>query len=97
MTPTTDKTGFKPKAIVRKLLSSLPERSRVVVEARFGLDEDVGFKVPRQEDFDQLSDGHGVDSLFGIFYGHFPSLIFKFLGIFYLEAKIGDLVSASAD
>ncbi|MDO8518513.1 MAG: sigma factor-like helix-turn-helix DNA-binding protein, partial [bacterium] len=33
----TDKTGFKPKAIVRKLLASLPERSRVVLEARFGL------------------------------------------------------------
>src|SRR3954468_22753673 len=32
-----DKTGFKPKAIVRKLLSSLPERSKVVLEARFGL------------------------------------------------------------
>ncbi len=32
-----DKTGFKPKAIVRKLLSSLPERSRTVLEARFGL------------------------------------------------------------
>jgi len=37
MAQTTDKTGFKPKAIVRKLLSSLPERSRVVLEARFGL------------------------------------------------------------
>lgn len=37
MSPTTDKTGFKPKAIVRKLLSALPERSRTVVEARFGL------------------------------------------------------------
>src|SRR3954468_24588064 len=34
---TADKTGFKPKAIVRKLLSSLPERSRTVLEARFGL------------------------------------------------------------
>ncbi len=33
----TDKTGFKPKAIVRKLLTSLPERSRTVLEARFGL------------------------------------------------------------
>ena len=32
-----DKTGFKPKAIVRKLLTSLPERSRTVLEARFGL------------------------------------------------------------
>lgn len=37
MAQTTDKTGFKPKAIVRKLLSGLPERSRVVLEARFGL------------------------------------------------------------
>jgi hypothetical protein len=34
---TADKTGFKPKAIVRKLLSTLPERSRIVLEARFGL------------------------------------------------------------
>ncbi len=32
-----DKTGFKPKAIVKKLLSGLPERSRTVLEARFGL------------------------------------------------------------
>ena len=32
-----DKTGFKPKAIVRKLLSALPERSRSVLESRFGL------------------------------------------------------------
>jgi hypothetical protein len=37
MAPTGDKTGFKPKAIVRKLLQSLPERSRTVLEARFGL------------------------------------------------------------
>jgi hypothetical protein len=33
----TDKTGFKPKAIVKKLLMGLPERSRTVLEARFGL------------------------------------------------------------
>lgn len=32
-----DKTGFKPKAIAKKLLSALPERSRTVLEARFGL------------------------------------------------------------
>lgn len=37
MPQTADKTGFKPKAIVKRLLSSLPERSRVVLEARFGL------------------------------------------------------------
>ncbi len=37
MAPTTDKTGFKPKAIVKKLLMALPERSRTVLEARFGL------------------------------------------------------------
>ena len=35
--PATDKTGFKPKAIVRRLLVALPERSRAVLEARFGL------------------------------------------------------------
>lgn len=32
-----DKTGFKPKAIVKKLLMGLPERSRIVLESRFGL------------------------------------------------------------
>ena len=37
MTAKTDKTGFKPKAIVKRLLSSLPERSRNVLESRFGL------------------------------------------------------------
>ena len=37
MVDKADKTGFKPKAIVKKLLSGLPERSRVVIEARFGL------------------------------------------------------------
>ncbi len=36
-TVTADKTGFKPKAIVKRLLLSLPERSRVVLESRFGL------------------------------------------------------------
>lgn len=36
-TATADKTGFKPKAIVKKLLMGLPERSRTVLEARFGL------------------------------------------------------------
>lgn len=34
---TADKTGFKPKAIVKKLLMALPDRSRTVLEARFGL------------------------------------------------------------
>lgn len=37
MAQTADKTGFKPKAIVKKLLVALPERSRTVLEARFGL------------------------------------------------------------
>jgi len=37
MPQTADKTGFKPKIIVKRLLSSLPERSRVVLESRFGL------------------------------------------------------------
>src|SRR3990167_4845100 len=37
VTTTADKTGFKPKAIVKRLLSALPERSRAVLEARFGL------------------------------------------------------------
>jgi len=37
VTKTADKTGFKPKAIVRRLLASLPERSRIILESRFGL------------------------------------------------------------
>jgi hypothetical protein len=37
MVETADKTGFKPKAIVKKLLAGLPERSRMVLESRFGL------------------------------------------------------------
>jgi hypothetical protein len=37
MSSVADKTGFKPKVIVRRLLTSLPERSRIVLEARFGL------------------------------------------------------------
>ena len=41
MPQTIDKTGFKPKAIVKKLLSALPERSRTVLEARFGLGSDT--------------------------------------------------------
>ncbi|MEK7068346.1 MAG: sigma factor-like helix-turn-helix DNA-binding protein [Patescibacteria group bacterium] len=36
-TATRDTTEFKPKAIVKKLLLALPERSRTVLEARFGL------------------------------------------------------------
>ncbi|MEI7719924.1 MAG: sigma factor-like helix-turn-helix DNA-binding protein [bacterium] len=31
------KTGFRPKVIVKKLLSTLPERSKAVLESRFGL------------------------------------------------------------
>jgi len=37
MPQVAEKTGFKPKIIVRRLLNSLPERSRIVLEARFGL------------------------------------------------------------
>ena len=37
MITNVEKTGFKPKVIVKKLLTSLPERSRIVLEARFGL------------------------------------------------------------
>jgi hypothetical protein len=40
-TQTGDKTGFKPKAIVKKLLSALPERSSMVLESRFGLGASV--------------------------------------------------------
>jgi hypothetical protein len=37
VTQQPDKTGFKPKAIVKKLMMALPERSRIVLESRFGL------------------------------------------------------------
>lgn len=37
MAAKSDKTGFKPKAIVKRLLSGLPDRSRSVLESRFGL------------------------------------------------------------
>lgn len=37
MAQTGDKTGFKPKIIVKRLLAALPDRSRTVIEARFGL------------------------------------------------------------
>lgn len=37
VTQTADKTGFKPKAIVKRLMMALPERSRSVLESRFGL------------------------------------------------------------
>jgi hypothetical protein len=36
-TQPVDKTGFKPKAIVKRLMVALPERSRIVLESRFGL------------------------------------------------------------
>lgn len=32
-----EKPGFRPKVIVKKLLATLPERSKAVLEARFGL------------------------------------------------------------
>lgn len=41
MAPTADKTGFKPKAIVKRLLAALPERSKTVLEARFGLGSNI--------------------------------------------------------
>ncbi len=37
MVETSEKMALKPKVIVKKLLSSLPERSRNVLESRFGL------------------------------------------------------------
>lgn len=37
MADKVEKAGFKPKIIVKKLLTALPERSRTVLEARFGL------------------------------------------------------------
>lgn len=37
MPQTADKTGFKPKVIAKKLLAALPDRSRTVLESRFGL------------------------------------------------------------
>ncbi len=41
MAQTLDKISFKPKVLVKKLLSSLPERSRIVLESRFGLAANV--------------------------------------------------------
>lgn len=37
MVKTQESASLKPKAIVKKLLTALPERSRSVIEARFGL------------------------------------------------------------
>lgn len=53
--PAADKTGFKPKAIVRKLLVALPERSRAVLEARFGLG-----KVSERVTLESIGQRYGI-------------------------------------
>jgi hypothetical protein len=50
-----DKTGFKPKAIVKKLLTSLPERSRSVLEARFGLGA-----TPKRTTLEAIGQRYGI-------------------------------------
>ncbi len=71
MVDKADKTGFKPKAIVKKLLSSLPERSRTVLEARFGLGaspervtlESIGKKWGITRERVRQIENHGLASL----------------------------------
>src|SRR3989344_3149236 len=47
--------GFRPKVIVKRLLSALPERSRVVVEARFGLG-----KTPERLTLETIGNNYGI-------------------------------------
>ena len=51
----TDKTGFKPKAIVRRLMVALPERSRAVLESRFGLG-----KSPERVTLESIGQRYGI-------------------------------------
>ncbi len=71
MVDKADKTGFKPKAIVKKLLQALPERSRTVLEARFGLGaspervtlESIGKKWGITRERVRQIENHGLTSL----------------------------------
>ncbi len=47
--------GFRPKVIVKRLLSALPERSRVVIEARFGLG-----KTPERLTLETIGNDYGI-------------------------------------
>lgn len=47
--------NFRPKVIVKRLLSALPERSRVVVEARFGLG-----KTPERLTLETIGNNYGI-------------------------------------
>lgn len=49
------KTTFKPKVIVAKLLSTLPDRSRTVLEQRFGLG-----KTPEQKTLEAIGERYGI-------------------------------------
>jgi hypothetical protein len=71
MVDKADKTGFKPKAIVKKLLAMLPERSRTVLEARFGLGasaervtlESIGKKWGITRERVRQIENHGLSTL----------------------------------
>lgn len=47
--------NFRPKVIVKRLLQALPERSRVVVEARFGLG-----KTPERLTLETIGNNYGI-------------------------------------
>src|SRR4051812_35524928 len=49
------KLDFKPKAIVERLLSVLPERSRIVLESRFGLG-----KTPARQTLESIGQRYGI-------------------------------------
>lgn len=55
MPQAAEKTGFKPKVIVKKLLASLPERSRTVLEARFGLGQ-----TPERVTLESIGKRYGI-------------------------------------
>src|SRR5487761_2012142 len=48
-------SALKPKEIVGKLLSALPERSRIVLESRFGLG-----KGARRETLESIGQRYGI-------------------------------------
>jgi len=50
-----DKTGFKPKAIVKRLLINLPDRARNVIEARFGLGD-----APKRTTLEAIGKRYGI-------------------------------------
>ncbi len=53
--PKVKETHFKPKQVVTRLLSSLPERSRNVLESRFGLGKD-----PERQTLESIGQRYGI-------------------------------------